>query len=244
MRTSPLPVSAFLAVVAACAAETHDKAPPLPASESPSLSETVRAADRRMHDRFVFASQIERELAGGNLELARASAHVIAQLEEPDALPIWQPFLATTRDAARQIERAEDLAAAATATGLLGLRCAQCHQAIAAKVVFRETPQPPRDTKLATQMLGHQWATEMMWQGVIGPAPERWTRGAELLATVPLNIVAQAVTPSFQGDVDDVARVRMFARRAATMTTTEQRAELFGTMLGTCAHCHSMLRDR
>ena len=93
-------------------------------------------------------------------------------------------------------------------------------------------------------MLGHQWAATQMWFGLIGPADDRWLIGARALTTVPLTIVAQGVTPSSELDVDDVARVRLYANRALGAMPREERAELFGTLLATCAHCHAVLRDR
>jgi hypothetical protein len=91
-------------------------------------------------------------------------------------------------------------------------------------------------------MADHQWAAMQIWEGLIGPSDERWRVGATALTTVPLNIVAQAVTPTSPVDVDDVALVRLYATRALTVAPQE-RAALFGTLLAACAHCHSLLRD-
>jgi hypothetical protein len=203
----------------------------------------VEAVARRMHDRFTFAHQIERALAHGNLPLARASARVVRNLDEPDALPEWLPFLLSVRDAARQVELADGPVAATTATGTLGMRCAQCHIAIGARVGFADSVTPDLDPNRALDMSSHQWAAELMWEGVIGPSPERWVRGAAALETAPLNNVATALTPRYEGDADDVSRIRTFAHDARIQTTVEERAMLFGRMLGTCAHCHQVMRD-
>ena len=82
-----------------------------------------------------------------------------------------------------------------------------------------------------------------MWEGLIGPSDERWIAGASALTTVPLNVVAQAVTPASMLDVDDVTLVRRDAERALT-TPAGDRAALFGTLLASCAHCHALVRDR
>jgi len=207
------------------------------------LAAQIQAADRRMHARFGAARQIEYAVARSDLEGARTNAHVIAQLDEPDLARVWQPHMIGVRDAARQIEIAGDITLAATRTGALGRRCAECHEATSATVELANDPRPADDPQ-GSRMLGHQWAALRMWEGLIAPSQQRWEEGALALTTVPLNLVAQAVTPSFQGDLDDVARIRMLARKAPAATTDAARAELFGTMLGSCAHCHAVLRDR
>jgi hypothetical protein len=93
-------------------------------------------------------------------------------------------------------------------------------------------------------MQSHQWAAMQLWEGLIGPSDERWQEGAKALTTVPLNLVARAVTRTSPDDVDDVARVRMFATRALSAQDLGARADVFGKLLAACAHCHAILRDR
>ena len=237
MRTS------LALVLAAAACQSTPPAPPpqTPPTAMATFATKLQAVLQRMHDRFTFAHQSERAIADGNLALARASARVVRNLDEPDASREWQPFLVSVRDAARQIELAGNASDAATATGTLGMRCAQCHVAIAAKVKLAELARP--DPNRAPDMLDHQWASELMWEGVIAPDPERWLRGAAALETVPLDAVATSLTPRYQGDTDDVTRIRTFARAARDATTLEDRATLFGQMLGACVHCHQVIRD-
>lgn len=197
-----------------------------------------------MHDRFGAARQIEYAVARGDLQGATTNAHLIASLDEPGFLPAWQPYIDSVRDAAHQIELAADLDTAGMRIGALGLRCAQCHKALDAKLVLPDEPRPSTTPVLASRMVDHQWATMRMWEGLIASSTKRWEDGSHALSTMPLNIVAQAVTPTFQGDVDEVARVRMLANRAPLAKTDAERADLFGTLMGTCAHCHSLLRDR
>lgn len=196
-----------------------------------------------MHQRFAAARQTEEAIANSNLEGARSSVHVISELDEPDVLPVWKPYIAEIRNAARQVESATDIVGAAHTMGTLALQCANCHTAIKARVTFADEPRPSDDPKLASRMLGHQWAAMQMWEGLIGPSTERWTAGARALATSPLDLVAQAPNPAFAAD-DDVARVRLYARRANAATSNDARAAVFGDLLATCAHCHALLRDR
>jgi hypothetical protein len=234
----------FVAFLACCQSD-HQADPDTPAkSQVAGLGVAVEVSHRRMHDRFGAARQIEYAIARGDLQGATSNARLIASLDEPGFLPAWQPYIASVRDAAHQIELAADLDTAGVRTGALGVRCAECHVALAAKLTLPDEPRPSTTPLLASAMVDHEWAAMRMWEGLIAPSTPRWQEGARALATMPLNIIAQADTPTFHGDVDDVARVRMLANRAPSATTDAARADLFGTLLGTCAHCHSLLRDR
>lgn len=237
MRTSII----LLGILAACDHPDPPATAMRPQAED--LAAQIQAADQRMHARFGAARQIEYAVARSDLDGTRSNAHLISQLDEPDLAKGWQPYMIGVRDAARQIEMAGDVTLAATRTGTLGRRCAECHEATSATVDLANDPRPADDPQ-GSRMLGHQWAALRMWEGLMAPSQQRWDEGALALTTVPLNLVAQAVTPSFQGDLDDVARIRMLARKAPSATTDAARGELFGSLLGSCAHCHAMLRDR
>lgn len=212
--------------------------------DRPGLARAIMTAQRRMHQRFESARRIEQSIAFSDLDRAHREAHELATFDEPDVLLTWRPYFDAVRDAARQVELSGSVGDAARRAATLGRRCADCHDAIAARITFPVDARPPDDPRLAARMLGHQWAATQMWFGLIGPADDRWLTGARALTTVPLTIVAQGVTPSSELDVDDVARVRLYANRALGAMPREERAELFGTLLSTCAHCHAVLRDR
>jgi hypothetical protein len=210
----------------------------------PGLARAAAAAQRRMHARFAAANRMQEAIAFSDLERARAEAHDIAALDESEVSLTWQPYFDSVRDAAHQVELSSNLVDAARLTATLGQRCANCHVAIAARVAFPVVPRPADGPKPAVQMPGHQWAAAQMWHGLIGPSEEHWIAGARALATVRLTIVAQSVTPASGLDVDDLARIRLYANRALTARPQDARAELFGTLLTTCTHCHAVLRDR
>lgn len=193
-----------------------------------------------MHVRFVAAERAELAIASSRLDEAHASARVISELPEPEALPVWRLYIADVQSAAHEVELATDILGAAHAVGTLGRECARCHVASKARVKFPSLARPAVDSKLGPQMLGHQWAATEMWRGLIGPSDEHWNAGTEALSTMPIDTVAM-VTP---GDVDDVARVRLLARRARATPSNESRARVFGDLLAACASCHTTLRDR
>jgi mono/diheme cytochrome c family protein len=227
-------------VLTGCEFGASDTAPTMQTGE---VEAALLATHHRMHVRFESAKQIEQAILWGQLDNAHDEAKVLAELDEPGVLATWQPYLDDVQATAREIRRATDLGAAARAVGTLGQHCAACHVALSAEVVLPVEPPPTVDLRVGATMPAHEWAARQMWEGLIGPSDERWLRGASALESVPLNLVAKAVTPISPNDIDDVARIRLYAKRAAT-TSASDRGALFGTMLATCAHCHALLRDR
>jgi len=224
-------------IASGCRGEAYDSLPPY---EIDSLAASVQAAQVRMHARFAAARRMEESIARSDLDGAHVEAHLLAELDEPDALPVWRPYIDNIRAAAHQVELATGLGSAATLAAGMGRSCARCHEAIKAHITFPAEPRPSG----VPRMREHQWAAVQMWKGLIGPSDERWLEGAQALTTVPLNLVAMSVTPTSELDVDDVARVRLYARRALAAQSQDARAEVFGQLLATCAHCHATLRDR
>lgn len=207
------------------------------------LPTKVRELRDRMHTRLSATRRIERAIAFGDLAAARREAGVVAKLDEPDLLPAWRPYVDQIRASAAQIELAESLVAAAKTSALLGRRCAQCHDAAGAKIVFPKQAPPPSGPKLGSYMASHQWATERLWEGLVGPSNERWLEGARALALAPLAIVAEGDLPPDLAVGDDVARIRLLARRAQAAKAQDDRAALYGDLLATCAGCHATIRD-
>lgn len=196
-----------------------------------------------MHARFAATTRIEQAIVGSRLEQVHVEARTIAATEEPELLPRWRPFFESVRVAAADVSTSEDLTSAAERTATLGVRCAVCHEASRARIQFRQDTQPDGNAKLTTTMAGHQWAAARLWEGLIGPSDASWTSGAEMLARAPLTIVAEDPDrPSGIGN--DVARVRLLAKRAQNEKTLDGRAKLYGEILATCAHCHAVIRDR
>jgi cytochrome c553 len=230
-----------LLLLGGCPSEAFDSIPP---GQRGAVLESVQEIHRGMHLRFEAARRIQEAIARSDLDRARIEAHALADLDEPKVLPEWRPYVDEIRRAAQQIESAGNTVAAARLAAALGQRCASCHEAVRARIAFPDEPRPPEGSRLAPQMASHQWAAARMWEGLIGPSDEHWLVGARALASVPLNTVAQSVTPSSDLDVDDVARIRLYATRARAAMSNDARAEVYGHLLATCAHCHAVLRDR
>lgn len=211
--------------------------------EQRDLITKMQEVREHMHARFAASRRIELAIAFGDIEAARREAKTIADLREPDVRAEWQPYLENVRAAAHQIVLAPDVAAAARMSALLGRRCAQCHEASGAKIVFAREPPPTATPRLSSQMAEHQWAAARLWEGLIGPSPDAWTRGANALAQARMTIVAEGDLPPELAASDDVQRLHLYAKRAAAATTLDDRATHYGEILASCASCHRTIRD-
>ncbi|HEY5944780.1 MAG TPA: hypothetical protein VIV40_04785 [Kofleriaceae bacterium] len=222
----------LVVLLAACGLDAESK----PAT----IADSARAVQQRMHVRFASVQQIEQGIVASKLADVRTAARTIAALDEPEVLARWQPYLASVKTAAQDLARAEDVVDASRLAAELGRQCARCHQAIGGRIAFRGQPRPDTGTKIQDTMAGHQWAAARMWEGLIGPNDEHWLAGANGLQHAPLTFVAES---GELGIADDAALVRLLARRAVTLKTQAERAELYGNLLATCASCHSTIRD-
>lgn len=220
-------------LLAACGIEAESSKPS-------KLVDDVKAIEQRMHARFENVQRVERGVVTGNLDEVHAGARVLASLDEPQALPAWQPYVAAMRAAAQDLLRADDTVMAARLTAELARQCGRCHAAIGADIALREPPKPDPGPKLADTMQSHQWAVARMWEGLIAPSEERWSAGAAALQRAPLTYVAES---GELGIADKVMAIRQLARRASTLSSQTERAELYGQLLGTCATCHATIRD-
>jgi hypothetical protein len=227
-------------VLAGCQAA----ADPAPSTAPSTLPDKIRAVRDRMHVRFDATRRMQLAIGLGDLTRAHDEAKIVADLDEPDALPEWRAYVDKIREASRQVIATKDTIAAARTSAQLGRQCAQCHVALSSKIVFPKEQAPANDPRLAVQMASHQWAAARMWEGLVAPNDDRWLLGAKTLAQAPLAIVAEADPPNGIGIGNDIGRVRLLANRALKPMSQSDRAELYGDLLATCAHCHFTIRDR
>lgn len=253
--------SRTVAIVALCLAACSSKREPAPApapstgtgggvargSGTPSDAAVAGAtADatlkEHMRAHFSAVSDLQRAIARGHLDQARADAQWLVDHDE-GVLAAWKPLVAEMRTAARDVVGAQDLPTAAVLAARLGRACSRCHQEQTATVAFAWSVPPPEAPDLKVQMQRHQWAAARLWEGLVGPSDEMWTQGASVLAETQLDAVAAG--GAGRGDVPALAaRVQELAGRAAAETDLDGRARLYGELLSTCAGCHAIVRPK
>ncbi len=209
------------------------------------LVETTTAIRERMHRRFAATVAVRDAIEHGDTARTRTAATTINQLAEPDVLPAWQPFVGAIRAAAADVAAAGDPITAARAFATLGERCADCHVAANARSANVLLGSSTTTIHPESKMSSHHWAAGRLWDGLVSTSDKAWFAGAEMLERAPLTIVAEGEVPGHElGIADNVAYVRLLARRAQKAHTAHERAAIYGDVLSTCIACHQTIRDR
>lgn len=244
MRSFPLLV---LALVGLAACDKKEPAASSPATTTPSATVERTAPPRSappsrelMRDHFTAVVLVRDALIAGNLELVRWNATFLAEREPDPSVASWSQYVAQLRERAAKVAGATTLPSAAMASTELALECGRCHAANAATPVFPALDRRVDASGTRPHMLRHQWAAEQMWNGLIGPSEERWNAGVAELAEAPLapeEIAANAtVLPAIAELGEDV---HALGAQGSKATTWNERAEIYGRLLATCASCHS-----
>ena len=208
------------------------------------LTETEREqVAEHMHDYLDQISAVKASVIAGNLEASRRAVTRLAEQDEPRFTPRSRaPYVEEMRRYARQAASAEDLVTAAAAIGETARTCGDCHRASGVVVAFGYDQRPANDAQnLTTQMQGHLWAADRMWDGLIGPSDQAWKLGTEMLAE--MNLAASNITdePARQTQIDVlVRRMRSLAQQGNQAASIELRSGLYGEFLSLCASCHSL----
>jgi cytochrome c553 len=197
-----------------------------------------------MTKHFAHATALEQAVIDGDLEAVGVHATWLTTELPADSFPeASQPALAKLQAAAGeavQASAAEDLAAAAAATGKVVGACGSCHTSLHTGPKFTDDPgQAPLGDDSKNRMLRHQWAADRMREGMIGPSSERWQMGASAVSVAPPEPCpienAELLT-------DDILQLRekiyVIGAQAVETEDLDQRAKVYGEYLSTCAGCH------
>jgi hypothetical protein len=181
---------------------------------------------------------IERRLISGELAEARALAHLLTRPAGDPGLAAWDPEVRRVTDAALALAAAPSLDEACRREPRVSAACAGCHLRTQAGPVFPPPPplpldRPTRDARMAR----HLWATDRLWEAMVGGSEPAWRNGLAVLAGTPL--------PVTDGDASRLARrLQSLARNELSpATAAADRATAYGELLVTCAGCHARVRS-
>jgi cytochrome c553 len=196
-----------------------------------------------MGEHFTHVKSIQEAVIGGNLDGLMEPAKWMTEHQIAEGLPTgWEPHVAEMKRASQAVGESPDLAAAAAATASMAKTCGVCHEAMSTTPQFSVGSPPPDDTGTVPHMVGHMWAADRMWEGLITPSGESWTNGVEVLAGAPLHSEDLSDDAEMKGELEALAKqVHELATKGREAESLDDRAELYGKFLATCAECHQML---
>ncbi len=189
-----------------------------------------------MQRHFDEVADVKMAVIAGDLEATREPAEWLAEHEAVAGLPgDWEPYLAGMQDAAKKVAEAGDISHAAAATGEIALSCGACHMALdqGAQFAFMS---PPEAEGVTGHMMRHDWASDRMWDGLVGPSDEEWMKGAEGLQESPL-LGGSTAAQGF------AKRVHELGAQALEAADPAARAVIFGELIAACASCHQVAGD-
>jgi hypothetical protein len=211
-------------------------------AERPEGPQSDTPIAEQMAEHFTKVLDARAAIIRGDLDAAKVAGQALAD-EEPTAnIPDnWAPHVTALRETARTLAGAQDLDAAALAVGKLGVACGSCHAAVGATIELADAPAPTGDD-VATHMLRHQWGADRLWEGLTGPADDRWSGGAGALVEAPLHPSAIAANQTVPPEIAAIGeQVHTLGRNAQQAENADQRAQFYGELLVTCAACHTKL---
>lgn len=187
-----------------------------------------------MHENFDLVRSVEKLLVRGKLDEAQNLASAIFRAPDEPGLAPFAPEAIEVRGRASAVATASSIEEALRAEAKLATACASCHAATGASPEFRSAAQPPPDkATIDARMARHVWATDRLWEGIIGDADDSWRAGLDVLAATPLP------WKTFDKDRGLLGRRLQRLAEDGRKATREDRARAYGEMLVTCAACHS-----
>lgn len=235
MRRSQAVFALALSLVLGLACK--DDAPASPSTPAVSEEPELSAA---MVEHFVHATALEQAVIDGELEQVVVEARwLVEQLPKQQLPDAWAPHVERMQLAAKRATEAEELGAAALATGEVIASCGACHTATGRGPSFGEPTPVPEGESSAARMARHQWAAQRMREGVIGPSDQRWLAGAGAVSVAPPQPCPIEDAEVLAKEVLDLReRIYELGAKAVETEGLEARAAVYGEFLGTCAGCH------
>ncbi len=195
-----------------------------------------------MGEHFASSAKMRSALIAGDLEAFRAAAATLSDKELSENLSdAWKSNLDAMRAAAKRARDAKTIDAGAAALADVGAACAACHEKLGSpKLAVGEPPAPGSGAK--PHMARHHWATDRLWDGLVGPSQEAWTKGAEVFTDAPLAPEAIAGQKSVPPEVVELAkRAHALGEKAHAAADTNARKKAFADVYATCVGCHGKL---
>jgi len=197
-----------------------------------------------MADHFKITSWARDAVTAGVIEPLREPLYLLADYRYDDVkLGGWTARIAELQTTARLTADAENLDAAAMGVATMARICGECHRENGVHPETAATPPPlvrSQQGALPDRMMQHVWASTLLWEGLVAPSDALWEGGVRALEAASSGELDRELPSEFAADLREVS---VLAARANEATTLEQRADVYGLVLATCAGCHDRWID-
>lgn len=215
-----------------------------PAEQAKPAEPAVAAADvaKHMHEHLARVTTMQEAVIRGDLEAAVEPAGWIADHQPTAGLPAGQEaVLADMKKQAAVVAGATDPKHAATATAMVISYCGTCHAAAKITAAIPEAPKPVAEPAVAAHMMEHQWAMDLLYQGLAMPSEERWQKGLAAMQGTPLSEKDLPKDAKLTKDIVALEKnVHEMAEKAKTATDLGTKVAFYGEFIGGCAGCHAL----
>jgi cytochrome c553 len=213
-----------------------------PVTDAPEAAADSALSDS-MREHFELATAAHDALLHGDLPGFREEMASLGEARLPPGSSRSRVTLHKALEAAAiGASQARDIDAAGAALGPVVLACGTCHSELGKGPRYEVEKPTEGANALQTAMLGHEWATERLWEGITGPSDAAWLLGAEALSrTDVFGDQGEAVMIS-EFVRERERHLRSIGEQAREAEGLEARAGLYGRLLATCAECHQAIR--
>ena len=235
-------LSAFLLVLAVLVSACGSPQPPAEQAAKP--AEPPKPAidiAKDMHDHLSRVATIQEAVIRGDLDAVAEPATWIANHEEAPIPAGAETFAPDIKRIAGMAAGAKDIKSAATAASQLVAACGACHQAAKAQVQWTELSKPAEGTGIAAHMLEHQWAVDLMYQGLAMPSDDIWKKGVEALKASPMKASDLPKDEKLTKEIVAYEKtVHELAGKAQVATDIGSKVAVYAETIASCANCHGL----
>jgi len=213
-----------------------------PAAQPAAPQKPVTELTKEMHANLGKITEIERAVIRGDLEAAVEPAKWVVDHQETAGFPAnTGSYVADMKKFAANVAGAKDATGAANSTAMMISYCGACHEAAKVKVAFPEVKAPTWTRGRSAHMQTHQYALDLMYQGLAIPSEDQWKKGLEALKTAPL---ADADLPKDSALTKEIVanetKVHDQAEKALKVSDMGTKVAIYGDVLRECATCHGL----
>jgi cytochrome c553 len=200
-----------------------------------------KAAVDRMHQHLTTLDAVQYAVVRGALDDAKAASQQLSDQLSMDGLPPdGQKHLSDLKAAAIAGTKAASVEDAGAQTGKMTVSCGGCHAALGKPVKIAEPAKPEGQPSLKTRMNEHDYAVKLLSAGLRGPSDEMWRQGADSMKKAKLwTITLKDAELSKQVNGAETT-FRALADKAVNAKDPAAKGAVYGEVLATCGHCHSL----